>query len=144
MAEAVMMRGGAYLPSFISGIDGGQFTVEENVSSKTIYHKLGQVPKGFVCYDSVIKENTSNYNFDLPNAFIEYLCIRTKNSSNYHVSYPAPIACVSDSSGAFKEGRWDTTFHTGGTFTNEQITFSFATAKGSMIPGRTYNWIAWC
>ena len=130
--------GGGGLPSSISKIDGGSFTLasETSVSSYSISHNLGEKPSGFVVWtdDVIYGESESN------SPIIVNLMLKVCNYSETNIA--AYCATRKSTSGVF--GQYNNTV--AATAESSWLSESYIICGlGSSVykPGANYNWIAW-
>lgn len=89
---ASIPSGGGSLPSVISKIDGGSFTLASDTAgdSQSVSHSLGVVPKGFVIWteDEISGTIATRY---MANCYVAAANIVDKNSNNYIASGAAAM-----------------------------------------------------
>ena len=129
--------GGGSLPSVISKIDGGSFTLASNtdVRNYSILHNLGEKPKGYVIWSDDVVYGTSETDMMLVNLMLKvcdysatavasYMATRKPTSGNFG-QYTNTVAAAAESSwlspSYIKIGMGSTNYKS----------------------GATYNWIAW-
>ena len=128
---------GGSLPSVISKIDGGSFTLASNtdVGNYSISHNLGEKPKGFVIWSDDVVYGTDETDLMLVNLMLKvcdysatavaaYMATRKPTSGTFG-QYTNTVAAAAESS-------WLSPSYI-------KIGMSAASYKS----GATYNWIAW-
>lgn len=114
--------GGGSLPSSITKIDGGSFTLASDtlIGNYDITHTLGEAPKGFALWSE--------------NAGGTYSVYTVKNASR-----------IADNVVAYSYFTSDTTERllANATFTGTTTTFKFARANIYYKANATYKWLAW-
>lgn len=138
---ASIPSGGGSLPSVISKIDGGSFTLASDTAgiTQSISHSLGVVPKGFVIWteDELSGTEATRY---ISNCNVAVANIVDKNSNNYIASGAATITYNGNAS--------LTTSNTLLTAANVQNYMDATQIRwnNSLLfykAGLTYKWLAW-
>lgn len=135
MAAAIgTISGGGSLPSSISAIDGGEFTLaSKTVSLYPITHSLGVAPKGFVIWTDDVDISTAENNIVIRGVFI------VDESANGSVtSYLYQMGTYNNNFNSY--ARYVGSNYSG--YANSDY-ISYNVGNVAYSAGANYKWLAW-
>lgn len=145
-AMASSIEGISPLPSFITKLDGGSFTLDHmdrvelitGTRKLRLHHNFGVVPKMVAMWDNIFKddENIGVITFGLPDAFIRLMMYCTVPNPPWQTAYYSCVYTYSSTTNNITNANmYDIQFD----IRSNYIDF---TIGDKIKPGRTYEWIA--
>ncbi len=133
-------QGGGSLPSVISKIDGGSFTLTSDtaLSNKQIEHSLGTVPKGFAIWTNDALSGTESIRYAVRIEFMQFDVIDSNN--NEYLGNPTLLILYNGGISVISNVRI-----TASNISQYVTSTDFGYSNGTVYfkANATYKWIAW-